>query len=434
MKQIIPLNIIIALRFLGLFIVLPVLSVYTLSLPGANNTIVGIVIGGYALTQMIFQVPFGFMSDLLGRKETIIMGLILIALGSIIAGIANDVMTLLFGRLLQGAGAIGAVVTATISDLVKEEIRTKAMAMMGGSIAVSFALAMVLGPWIGSVYGVNTLFFIVASFSILSIFLLFLVPNPPKIKHSHSKKDLSFLKDKNLIIMNITNFLQKGFMTFAFMIIPIVLVKTYGWDMKELYKVYMPSMIAGIVAMGMGAVIAEKKGKFKQVLMIGIVFFALAYYIMGFSSNAMIFGMGVVLFFIGFNMHEPIMQSLASKFAKAHQKGTVLGVFNSFGYLGTFVSGALGGYLLDHYGLNTVAYIILIIAILWLGLIISLPNPSSIKSIYIPLQQTDETKYQKLHEVDGCIEWYINKDEEILVVKYNSAILTEKTITNLIKG
>jgi len=428
MKQVLPLNLIIALRFFGLFVVLPVLSVYTLSFPGANHTIVGIVIGGYALMQMLLQVPFGWLSDTMGRKETIILGLVIFALGSVVAGIATDILTLLFGRLLQGAGAIGAVVTAMISDLVKDEIRTKAMAMMGGSIALSFAVAMVVGPIIGANFGVNTIFYLVAALAVISIGLLFLVPNPPKIKHQYSVKDFSFLKDKNLLIMDITNFLQKGFMTFAFMIIPIVLTKTYDWQMSDLYKVYIPSMIVGIFAMGAGAVIAEKKGKFKQVLMAGIAFFALSYLVIGASSSATIFVVGVILFFIGFNMHEPIMQSLATKFAKIHQRGAVLGVFNSFGYLGTFVGGALGGYFLDKFDLSSISYAILVISILWLGLIIILPNPALVKMAYIPLDEIEEDKHGILHQLEGCIEWYINEDEGKIVVKYDSKKLDEQTI------
>ena len=142
-KSVMPLSFIIALRFFGLFIVLPVISVYALSLDGANATLVGIVVGGYALTQVVFQVPFGVMSDKLGRKGTIITGLLLFAIGSLICAIATDIYTLMLGRLLQGSGAIGAVVTAMISDLVKEHERSKAMALMGSFIGLAFAIAMI---------------------------------------------------------------------------------------------------------------------------------------------------------------------------------------------------------------------------------------------------------------------------------------------------
>ncbi|MGB3750571.1 MAG: MFS transporter, partial [Arcobacteraceae bacterium] len=336
-KTIMPLSLIISFRFLGLFIVLPLISLYALSLPGATPTLVGIVIGGYAITQMIFQVPFGIMSDKLGRKGTIIVGLLLFAIGSIICAISTDMLTLLLGRFLQGAGAIGAVVTAMITDVVREEQRPKAMALMGASIATSFAIAMLAGPLIGGYLGIDILFYITAFLALISIYILLTkVPNPPVVTHTyHDDSKISFLANPNLIKMNITNFLQKGMMTFAFMIIPIILTRSYGWEMTDLWKVYLPAMIAGVIAMGPAAVLAEKKGKFKQILLLGIVFFAVSYYLIGNATTDTYFLIGVVLFFVGFNMHEPIMQSLTTKYIKVHEKGKVLGVFNSFGYLGT---------------------------------------------------------------------------------------------------
>ena len=444
-KTIMPLNAIIAMRFLGLFIVLPVLSVYALSMPGATTTTVGIIIGGYAITQMLFQVPFGILSDKFGRKETLIIGLIIFAIGSVVSAIATDISTLLLGRFLQGAGAIGSVAVAMISDIIKEEQRPKAMALMGGTIAVSFAISMLLGPVIGAATGVQTLFFIVAGMALFSIFILVkFVPEVPTITHTYNGTDkYSFLKNPELIKMNITNFLQKGLMTFAFMIIPIVLTKAYGWQMSELWKVYLPAMIAGIVAMGPAAIMAEKKGMFKQVLIVGIVFFAVSYYIIGLSDanihssvtsdDYMLFAVGVIVFFMGFNMHEPIMQSLATKYAKIHQKGAILGVFNSFGYLGTFIGGFVGGVYLETLSLETISYAIIVICILWIILISTLPNPSKTKNAYISLDGLDKNKFANLHDTQGCKEWYINNTENIIIVKYDAEILDEEKITNLIK-
>jgi len=184
-KQVMPLSAIISLRFFGLFLVLPLISLYAYNLEGATPFLVGVVVGGYAITQMIFQVPFGTLSDKWGRKPTIIFGIVLFGIGSLICALTNDIYMLILGRFLQGAGAIGAVVTAMISDLVKEESRGKAMAMMGGTIALSFALAMFFGPFIGGLYGMHTLFWITFAVAIISIVILVTaVPNPPKITHS----------------------------------------------------------------------------------------------------------------------------------------------------------------------------------------------------------------------------------------------------------
>ncbi|WP_418179223.1 MFS transporter [Aliarcobacter lanthieri] len=434
-KSVMPLSFIIALRFFGLFIVLPVISVYALSLEGANATLVGIVVGGYALTQVIFQVPFGIMSDKLGRKGTIITGLLLFAIGSLICAIATDIFTLMLGRLLQGSGAIGAVVTAMISDLVKEEQRSKAMAMMGMFIGLSFALAMLAGPLIGGFIGIEVLFYITMFLALISIYILVKkVPNPPVITHTYNDKLklVDILGNTNINRMNITNFLQKALMTFAFLVIPIILTKTYGWQKSELWYVYVPAMIFGLLSMAPAAIIAERKGKFREILAIGILLFIISYLVIGFSSSAFVFAIGVVIFFIGFNMHEPIMQSLTSRFAKVHQRGSVLGVFNSFGYLGTFVGGLLGGIMLDNIDLSTFSIVIAVICILWAILILTMPNPSKTKSLYLSLDEYKLENSGKLNENKNIEEWYINNTENIVAIKYNENITPEE-IKNILK-
>jgi predicted MFS family arabinose efflux permease len=435
-KTILPLCSIISLRFLGLFLVLPVISVYAMSLKGANIELVGIVVGAYALTQMLFQLPFGILSDKMGRKGTIIMGLILFAIGSALCAVSVDILTLLLGRLLQGAGAIGAVVTAMISDIVKEEQRPKAMAIMGGSIALSFALSMFFGPLIAAFTGVEVLFWLTAFFALASIYIIIKeVPTPPTITHTYNDalKIGPVLKDANLIKMNITNFLQKGLMTFAFMIIPIVLLNNYEWDFKELYKVYIPAMIFGVLAMAPAVILAEKKGLFKEVLVIGIVLFALSYLLIGYSASALIFSFGVVIFFVGFNMHEPIMQSLTTKFAKVHQRGMVLGIFNSFGYFGTFIGGLLGGMYFNEIAMDSIVTTITIICFVWAILIILMPNPMKKQVAYIHLDTIKNANYEPLKNHSSIDEWYINENEQLLIVKYDKDSLNEEQIRALLK-
>ncbi len=435
-KKILPLNLIISLRMFGLFIVLPVLSIYALNMPNSSHTMVGIIIGGYAITQMLFQVPFGSLSDKIGRKKTIIIGLVIFAIGSLVAGLADNIYMLLLGRLLQGAGAIGSVITATISDVVREEERGKAMAIMGGSIGMAFALSMVAGPTIAAHFGgVPTLFFLVATLALISIVILLKsVPNPPVIKHTYLESDkFKLFENRNLMKMNITNMLVKGFMTFAFMIIPIVLIKTYGWDKAELYKIYLPSMIVGILAMGPAAMIAEKKGKYKLILLLGILFLAISYLVIGLSHDYKMFVAGIIVFFIGFNLQEPILQSLASKYAKVHQRGKVLGIFNSFGYFGTFIGGFVGGMLLDVVSLSSVAYGIIVLCIAWAVMVYTLDNPAKTKIAYIHLDDTDHAKHADLHSIDGVVEWYINDTESLVIVKYDETLTDEERLREAIK-
>ena len=434
-KSVLPLSAIIALRFFGLFLVLPVISVYAMNLEGATPTLIGIVIGGYALTQMLFQIPFGVMSDKFGRKGTIIFGLLIFAIGSIICALSTDIYTLIFGRLLQGAGSIGAVVTAMISDLVKEQQRPKAMAVMGSSIAFAFAISMIAGPTIGAAFGVESLFYITLFLALASIFVLIkFVPNPPQITHTYKEKAKlgEILGNPNLIKMNITNFLQKGLMTFAFMIIPMTLIKNFDWQMAELWKVYLPAMIFGIIAMAPAAILAEKKGKFKEILIIGIILFAISYLVIGFSSSATVFVIGVVIFFIGFNMHEPIMQSLAAKFAKVHQRGLVLGIFTSAGYVGTFLGGLLGGAFYESASMDTLVVGIAVVCILWAILIVTMPNPAKKKFIYLNLDEYKLENSGKL-ENNAIEEWYINNTENIIAIKYDSDLISDIEVKNLLK-
>lgn len=430
-KQVMPLSAIISLRFFGLFLVLPLISLYAYNLEGATPFLVGVVVGGYAITQMIFQVPFGTMSDKWGRKPTIIFGIVLFGIGSLICALTNDIYMLILGRFLQGAGAIGAVVTAMISDIVKEESRGKAMAMMGGTIALSFALAMFFGPFIGGLYGMHTLFWMTFVVAVVSIVILVTaVPNPPKITHSYEEKVnyVELLRNQNLITMNITNFLQKGLMTFAFVLIPVVMTKTFGFETSELYKVYLPALILGVIAMGPSAVMAEKKGKYKLMLSIGIAFFALSFGIMGFVSSDILFIIGITIFFVGFNIHEPIMQSLTTKFARVNQKGTVLGVFNSFGYLGTFFGGLIGGYVIEFHSLVGTATAVIVVSLAWLFLIYKMANPSDIKNIYLELDKTNQDFLNSLNNIEGVLEWYINESDKKVIIKYNSKVTSQEEI------
>ena len=423
-KKVFPLSSIIFLRFLGLFLVLPVLSVYALELDGATPLLVGVIVGGYALTQAIFQLPFGTMSDKIGRKPTILFGLIIFLIGSLICAYSTDIYTLMLGRFLQGAGAIGAVATAMVSDLVEEESRGKAMAIMGGFIAMSFALAMGLGPVIAANFGISAIFLITAVLAVLSIILLFTkVPTPPKIRHIyHNHTKLSeILKDNNLLNMIVINTLQKGLMTMAFVLIPIILTRPeygFNWEKAELWQVYLPAMIAGLVAMGPAAVFGEKKNIPKQIFLLSIVLFLASFLIMGFTTSSTLFVFGVVFFFIGFNMMEPLVQSMISKFAKVHQKGTALGISNSWAYFATFLGGTFAGLFLESFDRELLATSVSIIIVLWLiWTAMKLQNPTRHSHLYVDHDTVDLDKLMAL-ENDNIAEWYINETQNIVVVKY----------------
>ncbi len=431
-KKVWHLSLIIGLRFFGLFVVMSVLSAYAKDLIGATPALVGLAVGGYALTQAALQVPFGVLSDKIGRKKAIFIGLVIFAIGSVIAGVAEDIYTLLVGRFLQGAGAIGSVIIAMISDHVKEEERGHAMAVMGMVIALAFTAAMIIGPIIGSLGGVPTLFFMTAGIAIFSIILLFtIVPEPPKITHSFSEEEAkvsSVFKDADLKRMYITFLFHSSTMAIAFFLIPLVLKNQFHLPLGEFWKVYLPAVIFGILAMGPAAVFGEKYNKGKEVFLISIAIIALSFILMGFAKSLWLFGVGVTLFFIGFNMFEPLLQSFVSKFAKAHQKGAALGVANTFAYIGMGIGATLAGKIFEVSSVQGVAMFVLVVSIFWAIWIAGMRNPGLRGSLYLEKDIFDFDKLKALKAKDGITDIYINETEGIMVVKYDKEKIDEDEI------
>lgn len=432
MKQILPLALIAALRFFGLFIILPVIGLYA-DIFHTSAFLAGLAAGGYAITQILFQTPFGVLSDKFNRKNIIAIGLVIFLFGSLICALSSDITMLIIGRFLQGAGAIGGVVSAQIADLVKEEERNKAMAIMGAFIFASFILAMLLSPILASAYGVNMLFWLTALLCVISLLILYLkVPNAPSVAyHYHNSSILNVLTNKNMLIMHLSAFLQKFLMIFAFVCVSLALTHSFDMPDSKLYLVYAPAALFGILAMGPMSILAQKRGQFKAVMLFGIICFVIAYFLMALaleSSNLVCFVCGVIIFFVGFAVHEPIMQSLASRYPLAHQKGAALGIFTTLGYVGSALGGILGGILYEYLGLFYLAQIIALICVIWgLVLMLYLSNPKNHKNLYLPSALVKD-KLNALDSSQGVIEWYINTSQNIAIIKYDDTIISKEQI------
>ncbi|RDU70754.1 MFS transporter [Helicobacter brantae] len=428
LKQTLPLTLISSLRFLGLFIVMPTISVYAISL-GASPLMVGLAVGGYALTQILFQTPFGILGDKFDKRYVIGIGLVIFILGSLICAWSESVYWLVAGRFIQGVGAIASVITAFISDLTPEESRTKAMAVMGGGISVSFLVAMLVGPLIGGYFGLKILFYIAGLCSLLALFLLiFKVPTPPKISHSFTAKEqyTHYLKDKNLWMMYLSSFLQKALINLGFVIIPLVLHTDFDFSTSDLWKFYAPAGVLGIFAMAPASIFAEKYGYYKRVMIAGIVAFALCFALFCYADYLRvlwIFVVGVLVFFIALDIHEPIMQSLASKYPSSSQRSSALGLFTSFGFLGSFMGALLGGVLYSHIGLFWLSLLTGLVCVAWiLSLALILKNPKKLKTLYLyntPLSAN-------LENLEGIIDYHYTS--EVLCVKYDPALIDEEEI------
>jgi len=433
-KRVMPLNLILFLRFLGLFLVMPVLSVYAMSMEGSTPLLVGVIVGGYALTQAIFQMPFGILSDKVGRKPAILAGLLIFMVGSLVCAMSTDVYTLMIGRFLQGAGAIGSVVTAMISDTVEEEKRAKAMALMGGFIGLAFSLSMLVGPLLSADGNVSILFYISAIAAVLGAVILYAkAENPPKIIHIYhnttSIKDIA--RDPNLLRLAVAAFFQKGMMAAAFVTIPIVLTKNFGYEHSSLWEVYLLSLIFGALAMAPAAILGEKHNKPREIFIASTALFTLSFVLMTLASSTTMFVVATVIFFVAFNMMEPLLQSMVSKVSKVHQKGTAIGMANTFAYIGTFLGAVLAGLLLRGEGTQSGLWIFAVIGIVWFFWTIKMKNPIRYAHLYLDLNHTNMDRLNSL-EHDGIAEWYINDTQKIAVVKYQKESINEEKLRILL--
>lgn len=419
-KNTIILSFIIASRFFGLFIVLPVISLYSHKLDGANDVLAGLIVGIYAIFQMIFSIPFGAISDKIGRKKTMFIGLIIFIIGCLICANANDIYTMLAGRILQGMGAIGGVATAMIADLTSEKDRAKAMALMGGAIGLSFVVAIVSGSVIASFFGLGALFYISAILSVLCVVLLWFLPKETAWQKQDKIPFKEAFLSANLNKLYITCFLQKMLTSSTFMIIPLSFVNVFHKNSDDLWIVYSVAMFFGFLAMGVGGVVGESKGKSKTILLSGVALFCLSSLVF-LSSNYYLFFLAVVMYFIAFCLHEPIMQSSISKICKARQKGLVLGFSNSCGYFGSFLGAFLCGVFMHANLHDEFLVIIAIICVAWFIMLKSMDNPNDYKTY----------KSTSLPKVENEFIIDINKKDDFYLIKYNRAKLSKEELKAL---
>ncbi|MCE1185231.1 MFS transporter [Zoogloea sp.] len=367
-----------ALRMLGLFLILPVFAVHARTMPGGDDVaLVGLAIGAYGLTQAFLQIPFGAASDRFGRKPVIVFGLVLFVIGSIIAALAQDVQTVLVGRVFQGAGAISAAVTALAADLTREQHRTKVMAMIGSSIGLVFALSMVAAPILYALIGMSGLFWLTAVLAVGAIgAILFIVPAAPPVPRATGRLS-EVLKNGQLMRLNFGVFALHLMQTAMWVLVPAGLVHA-GLPMAEHWKVYLPAVLVAFVVMVPAIIMAEKKGAMKQVFNAAIVLLLLVQGGLYLFGEAGLWPLAILLslFFVAFNVLEATQPSWISRVAPAHAKGTALGVYNTLQSVGLFLGGALGGWLSKHLGAGSVSLLGGGLALAWLVLAAGMRPPA----------------------------------------------------------
>jgi MFS family permease len=374
-----------ALRMLGLFLILPVFSVAAQKLPGGDNlTLVGIALGAYGLTQALFLIPFGMASDRLGRKPLIVFGLLLFAAGCFLAALANDIYFLIAGRILQGAGAISAVVTALAADLTREQHRTKIMAMIGSSIGLVFAGSLVVAPMLYALVGLHGMFVLTGLLSLAAIVVVTRVipPAPAIVRPQQGAQAKKALLDPQLLRLNFGIFSLHMMQMAMFIVIPTALRTVGNLPLAEHWKVYLPTVLGSFVLMVPAIIYAERRGRMKQVFVAALALLLL-------TEIGFIFGRGsfaglvllVLSFFIAFNVLEAMLPSLVSRVAPIHLRGLALGVYNTTQAAGLFVGAGMGGYLAQNVGGDAVFMVCSAMALIWLLLAVSMRQPPLRKSL-----------------------------------------------------
>ncbi|HJV25009.1 MAG TPA: MFS transporter [Aromatoleum sp.] len=367
-----------ALRMLGLFLILPVFSLHAHKLPGGDDlALVGLAIGAYGLTQAFLQMPYGVASDRFGRKPVIVFGLVLFALGSVVAALAASIQVVIAGRVLQGAGAISAAVTALAADLTRDQHRTKIMAMIGSSIGLVFALSMVAAPVLYSLIGMSGIFWLTGVLALAAIgVVLYVVPAAPAVPRVNGGRFADVLRDGQLMRLNFGVFTLHLIQTAMWVLVPAALVAGGGLPLPEHWKVYLPAVLLSFALMVPAVIIAEKGGRMKTIFSMAVgllVVVQAGLYAFGRSLPAL--ALWLTLFFVAFNVLEAILPSWISRVAPPHAKGTALGLYNTLQSVGLFLGGAVGGWIAEHFGSGAVNLACGVLAVVWLVLAASMNPP-----------------------------------------------------------
>ncbi|WP_411688591.1 MFS transporter [Acinetobacter indicus] len=413
-----------ALRMLGLFMIIPVFSVAGQSYQYATPTLIGLAVGVYGLTQAILQIPFSLIADRYSRKPLVVLGLLLFALGGAIAAMSETIYGVIIGRAIAGGGAVSAVVMALLADVTREEQRTKAMAMMGMSIGLSFVIAFSAGPWLTGLVGISGLFWVTTIMGLAAIAMLLLVP---KVTRHHRNFQQGYLPQLKQVLkmgdlnrLHLSVFTLHLLLTAMFIYAPPQLIEYASLPLSSHGWVYLPLLVLSLFFAFPSIILAEKYRKMRGIFLtaIGGIILGLIVMIFGFESKYILL-IGLGLFFIAFNVMEALLPSWLSKAAPIQSKATAMGVNASSQFLGAFFGGMIGGQLLL---LNNTAMgwsILTAVAIIWLLMSFGLAQPRYLSSMVFRLpeaKQTDEWTSQLL-AIHGIEEVVVMSEQQVAYIK-----------------
>ncbi len=431
------------LRMLGLFMILPVFAIYGEQLTGYSPIWLGLAIGAYGLTQAMLQIPMGMLSDKYGRKPIIIGGLVVFLIGSVVAAMSDTIYGVVFGRALQGMGAIASAILALAADITREDQRPKVMATIGMFIGLSFAAAMVIGPIVAQSFGLSGLFWLTAILSIFAMLMIqFMVPHTvnkaPKGDNVALPEQLrKLIKDSQLSRLNSGVFVLHMALTACFITLPKQFVAS-GLALEQHWQLYLPALLGSFFLMVPFMIFAMRKQKEKQMFTAAVLLLALAlsllwYLPLGFWSLVVL----VIMFFTAFNYLEATMPSILSRIAPAGVKGSAMGIYSSSQFLGAFTGGVVGGAIASNFGEQSIFLVMAVLCIVWAVLTLGMKPLKKSKnfSFAISLQseeQADEVA-EHLINMPGVLEATLVYQESVAYLKIDEKladILSIKALLN----
>ena len=421
-----------SVRMLGLFMIYPVFALAAQGLRGATPYTIGLALGIYGLTQGLLQMPFGLLSDRLGRKPMVVAGLILFGLGSAWAASAHSIGTMIGGRALQGAGAVGSVILALVADLTAEEHRTKAMALVGMTIGMSFLVAIVAGPLVAAWIGISGIFWLMSALALVGIAItLFVVPTPRRTRVHREAEPVpaligSALRNRELLRLDFGIFALHAMLTASFLAVPALFAATLGVKSREEWLVYLPILLFSVVVMVPAIIVGERKRRLKGVLVAAVAALAVSQFMLAFGgANRFVLLAALAVFFAGFNIMEASLPSLVTKTAPPGATGTATGVYSSSQFLGIFVGGLAGGWIHQHAGIGAVFEFAGALALLWLLLAATMRTPSYFASRVVRLGAGTSDPVQlaaALRALPGVAEAVVVTEDGVAYLKVDSKL------------
>ncbi len=418
-----------SVRLLGLFMIYPVFAAYAQGLSGATPYLIGEALGIYGLAQGLLQIPFGLLSDRFGRKRMIVLGLILFGLGSAIAAVSTSIAGVIFGRVLQGTGAIGSVILALVADLTREESRTKAMATVGITIGASFMIAVVAGPIAAHFIGVAGIFWLMVGLAVIGIAItVFVVPRAIRVRHHRDAETVpaligSVLRDTQLLRLDIGVFALHAMLTASFLVVPGLLNDVVNVPPSRQWLVYLPVLVISVAVMVPAIIVAEKHRRMKGVFVWAVAALAVSQMVFYFGAgNLYALLAALTIFFSAFNVMEASLPSLITKVAPADAKGTAAGLYSSLQFLGIFVGGVVGGWAPQAGGTAGVFVLTTIVALLWLVAAATMKQPSYLTTRLLPIGDglVAGDLAPKLRQLPGVAEAVVIADENLAYLKVDS--------------